>query len=66
MGDATVERQPAVVAVVDPVARGVGVGGPSADLQVGSEAGAAVGAERSPELRVVVRGEVGRWLVSER
>src|SRR5206468_4503481 len=59
MGDTAIERQPAVIAVVNPVARGVGVGGPSADLQVGGEAGPTVAAERPPELGVVVGDPVG-------
>src|SRR5712671_4325173 len=59
MGDPAVERQACVVAVVDPVAGIVGVGGSHADLDVGGEARAAVGAERPPELGVVVRDPVG-------
>src|SRR5262245_45268282 len=52
MSHPAVERQPAVVAVVDPVAREVGIGSTSTDLEVCGEAGPTVGAERSPELRV--------------
>src|SRR6266498_4802139 len=59
MGDPAVERQPAVVPVVDSIPRIVGVGGPCADLDAGGEALCAVGAERSPELGVVVRDRVG-------
>ena len=59
MSDAAEERQPAVVPVVDPVARVVGVRGPGADLDVGRERRAAVRAERAPELRVVVGDAVG-------
>src|SRR5690242_21364434 len=54
MGDPAVERQPGVVAVVDPVSRIVGVGGSRADLDVAGEARPAVAAERPPELGVVV------------
>jgi hypothetical protein len=56
VGDAAVEREPGVVAVVDPVPGIMGIGGPRADLDVRGEARAAVGAERPPELGVIVRG----------
>src|SRR5215468_9427983 len=50
VGDAAVERQARVVAMVDPVPGIAGAGGSGADVQAGGEAGAAVGAERPPEL----------------
>src|SRR4051812_23222463 len=59
MGDPAIERQACVIAVVDPVPGIVGVGGSRADLDVRAEAGAAVGAERPPELRVIVHDPVG-------
>ncbi len=59
MGDPAIERQARVIAVVDPVPGIVRVGGSRADLDIRAEAGAAVGAERPPELRVIVHDPVG-------
>src|SRR5258708_430544 len=59
MGDPAVERQPRVVAVVNPVLRVMGVRRSGADLNVLSERLPSVGTKRAPDLRIGIGDAVG-------
>src|SRR5437870_3623578 len=59
VGDAAVERESGVIAVVDAVVSVGRVGGSGADLNIPAESLAAIGAEGAPDLGVVIGDAVG-------
>jgi hypothetical protein len=54
-----VEAQTRVVTVVDPVGGSVIIGSTGADLQIGLERGATVGADRGEKLSIIIEYPVG-------